>query len=54
MKLEAAMKCARLQWEEPPLGVEEAWKAFAAAGAAVQFLAERQKELACSGQAVPA
>jgi hypothetical protein len=44
-KLEAAMKCARLKWEEPPLGVEEAWEALAA-GAAVQFLAERQEELA--------
>jgi hypothetical protein len=41
-KLEAAMKCARLQPGEPPLGVEEAWEAFAA----VQFLAERQEELA--------
>jgi hypothetical protein len=44
--LEAAMKCARLQPGEPPLGVEEAWEAFAAAGAAAQFLVERQEELA--------
>ncbi len=39
------MKCAQQQREEPPLGVEEAWEALAA-GAAVQFLAEQQEELA--------